>query len=301
MRLTPLRADGLLLFTALIWGIGFVPQQLAMLHIGPLTMTSIRFGIGALCLLPLLWLQRSRGRRASIPASWPWRGGLLAGMALAMAAALQQVGMTYTTVSSAGFITGLYVVFVPILGMVVGRPARPAHWLGATLAMGGLYFLTAGNALEARVGDLFVLAGAMCWAIQILVIDRFAAGADTLRLAVVQFASASLLTGALLPALEMPALAGVIAARWHILYSGGIAVALAFTLQITAQRAAPPAHAAILFSLEAVFAAIAGWLLLDEQLTDRQTLGCVVIFVGILCSQLDRLFGRRPEAGSLSA
>lgn len=300
MRLTPLQADGLLLFTALIWGIGFVPQQLAMRHIGPLTMTSIRFGIGTLCLLPLLWYQHTRLQRSSRdPVRWPWRGGLLAGMALALAAALQQIGMTYTTVSSAGFITGLYVVFVPIFGTVVGRPARPAHWLGATLAMVGLYFLTAGNALEARMGDLFVLASAMCWAIQILIIDRFAADADTLRLAVVQFASASLLTGILLPYLEMPTFAGVVAARWHLLYSGGLAVALAFTLQITAQRAAPPAHAALLFSFEAVFAAIAGWLLLGEQLAGRQLLGCSVIFAGILFSQLDRFFGRRPEAGPL--
>lgn len=299
MRMTPLRADGLLLFTALIWGIGFVPQQLAMAHVGPLTFTALRFLIGTLCLLPLLRLDLLGRRRDSAP-PWPWRSGALAGLALALAATLQQIGVKHTTVGSAGFISGLYVVFVPILGTLVKRPARPAHWVGVLVAVTGLYFLTVGSSLVMRMGDLFVLASAVCWAVQILLIDRFATGADTVRLAIVQFAFAGVLTGALAPLVETPSIAGMVAARGYIFYSSVLAVAVAFTLQIPAQRAAPPAHAALLFSLEAVFAAISGRLLLDELLTPRQLLGCGVIFAGMLCSQLDRILLRQAPAGRLS-
>jgi drug/metabolite transporter (DMT)-like permease len=292
MQLTPLRADGLLLLAALLWGIAFVPQQVAMNHIGPVTFIGARFGLGLLCMLPLLRLHARREAPARARA-WPWRIGVLAGLALVLGSILQQVGIQYTTVSNAGFITGLYVILVPLLGIAVKRPALPTHWLGAALALVGMYLLTVTGPVGMNRGDLFVLASALVWSVQILVIDRYATHVDAVRLSIIQFGVTAVLSSALAMATEQPSLAGLWAARWPILYVGVFASALAFTLQIVAQRAAPAAHAAIIFSLEAVFAAVAGRLLLDELLTGRQLAGCAVILAGIVCAQLDRIL--RPR------
>jgi drug/metabolite transporter (DMT)-like permease len=290
MRLTPLRADAILLLAALLWGISFVPQQLAMAHMGPLAFVGVKFALGALCMLPLLGLQ------ARAPAGpgprWPWLMGALAGLALALGSVVQQAGMAHTTVSNAGFITGLYVIMVPILGIAVRRPARAAHWVGALLAVAGMYLLTITASAGMRTGDLLVLASAFFWSIQILIIDRFALQVDAVRLSLIQFVFAAALAGGLGLLIEAPSWAGIWAARWSILYVGVFSGAIAFTLQIVAQRAAPAAHAAIIFSLEAVFAAVAGRVALDEQLTARQLAGCSVILAGILCAQLERITGR---------
>lgn len=292
MQLTPLRADGLLLFAALLWGIAFVPQQVAMDHIGPVTFIGVRFGLGLVCMLPLLRLGARRKATGGAPA-WPWRIGVLAGLALVVGAILQQIGVKHTTVSNAGFITGLYVILVPLLGIAVKRPALPTHWLGAALALAGMYLLTMSGPVGVSRGDLFVLASALVWSVQILIIDRYAGHVDAVRLSIIQFGVTAVLSSALAVGVEQPSLAGLWAARWPILYVGVFSSAIAFTLQIVAQRAAPAAHAAIIFSLEAVFAAVAGRLLLDEQLTGRQLAGCAVILAGILCAQLDRIMARR--------
>jgi drug/metabolite transporter (DMT)-like permease len=292
MQLTPLRADGLLLLAALLWGISFVPQQVAMTHIGPVTFIGVRFGLGLLCMLPLLRLHTRRDAAVTAPA-WPWRSGVLAGLALLLGSILQQVGIKHTTVSNAGFITGLYVILVPILGIAVKRPALPVHWLGAALALVGMYLLTVTGPLGMNQGDLFVLASALVWSVQILIIDRYATHVDPVRLSIIQFGVAAALSSGLALVTEQPSLAGLWAARWPIFYVGVFSSAIAFTLQIVAQRAAPAAHAAIIFSLEAVFAAVAGRLLLDEQLTARQLAGCAVILGGIVCAQLDRII--RPR------
>jgi drug/metabolite transporter (DMT)-like permease len=297
MRLTPLKADAVLLLAALLWGIAFVPQRLAMEHVGPLTFVGAKFALGALCMLPLLGRKaRSSARaRAGAAPRWPWRMGALAGLALALGSVIQQAGVEHTTVSNAGFITGLYVIMVPLLGVAVRRPARVAHWMGALLAVLGMYLLTITESSGVRMGDLLVLVAAFLWSIQILVIDhllRFAPDVDAVRLSLIQFAFTAVLSGGLGLLIEAPSWTGVWAARWSILYVGVFSGAIAFTLQIVAQRAAPAAHAAIIFSLEAVFAAIAGRVALDEQLTARQLAGCGVILAGILCSQLERITGR---------
>jgi drug/metabolite transporter (DMT)-like permease len=294
MRLNPLRADAILLLAALLWGIAFVPQQLGMAHVGPLTFVGAKFALAALCMLPLL----GRKARAGAAPRWPWLMGALAGLALALGSVIQQAGVEHTTVSNAGFITGLYVIMVPILGIAVRRPARAAHWAGALLAVLGMYLLTMTESAGMRMGDLLVLASAFFWSIQILLIDhighfgRFAPDVDAVRLSVIQFVFTAVLSGGLGLLIESPTWAGVWAARWSILYVGVFSGAIAFTLQIVAQRAAPAAHAAIIFSLEAVFAAVAGRVVLDEQLTARQLAGCGVILAGILCSQLERITGR---------
>jgi drug/metabolite transporter (DMT)-like permease len=246
-------------------------------------------------MLPLLRLGGRKDAAGPAPA-WPWRIGVLAGLALGLGAFAQQVGVKHTTVSNAGFITGLYVILVPLLGVAVKRPALPTHWLGAALALAGMYLLTVTGPVGVNQGDLFVLASAFVWSVQILLIDRYAGHVDAIRLSILQFAITAALASGLALIVEQPSLAGLWAARWPILYVGVFPSAIAFTLQTVAQRAAPAAHAAIIFSLEAVFAAVAGRVLLDEQLTGRQLAGCAVILAGIVCAQLDRILTRRASA-----
>ncbi len=280
-----LRSDLLLLLAAAIWGFAFVAQRLGMEHTGPLTFNGARFALGALALLPLIWRQRRRPiARGDAPSEL--RRGLVLGLVLCGGATLQQAGLVYTTAGKAGFITGLYVVLVPLLGLGVGARTRGATWLGAVLAVGGLYLLSISGRLRMDLGDLLVLGSALFWAVHVLLIGRWAPATDPVRLACLQFAicSAASLGGAFL--LESPAWSQLRGAAGPILYAGLMSTAVAYTLQVVAQRQAPPAHAAIILSLEAVFAVLGGGVLLGERLTGRGWAGCALMLAGMILSQI---------------
>jgi drug/metabolite transporter (DMT)-like permease len=207
-------------------------------------------------------------------------------MAIFAGASLQQIGLVYTTAGKAGFITGLYVVIVPILGLLWGQRTNAGTWGGALLAAAGMYLLSVNEDFSIAYGDLLELAGAVMWACHIHLIGWLSPKTDPLRLAFVQFmvcALASLLTAA---AIESATLTAILAAALPILYGGALSVGVAYTLQVVAQRHAHPAHAAILLSLEAVFAAVGGWLVLKEVMTGRGIAGCTLMFSGMLVSQL---------------
>ena len=276
-----LRADLLLLLTAAIWGFSFVAQRTGMDHVGPFTFNAARFLAGSLVLVPVMLLSDRRrpaddlsttGFAASsvIPrrSSLLW-GGLVAGAVLFAAAAFQQAGIASTTAGKTGFITSLYVVLVPLLGLAVGIRPPFVVWVGAVLAVVGLYFLTIEGEFAMSRGDLLVLAGAVMWAVHFLVLGRFSPGLAPVRLAFVLFVAD-----------------GLRAAAAAILLSGIFSIGVGYTLQVAAQRHAPPADAAIILSLEAVFAVVGGWLLLDEQLTQRALFGCALMLAGILISQI---------------
>lgn len=283
-----LKAEMLLLLAAIIWGFAFVAQRVGMDHVGPFTYNGVRFMLGALSLLPLLWL----GRRAAAPISpGGWRpilgGGLLAGLILFAGASLQQVGIVYTTAGKAGFITGLYVVIVPLLGLLWGHRTPWSTWIGAALALAGLYLLTLTDDLTLAEGDGLVLIGALFWAAHVLVIGWLSGRhIEPVLLACLQFVVCAVLSLATAAATETVTLAGLWGGAMPILYGGLLSVGVAYTLQVVAQRDAPPAHAAIILSLETVFAALGGWLLLDEILSGRGLLGCALMFAGMLLSQL---------------
>jgi drug/metabolite transporter (DMT)-like permease len=292
-----LRSDLLLLLAAAIWGFAFVAQRLGMEHTGPLTFNGVRFALGAVALLPLIWWRRRRvaGRATTQcagapppppPAGLPWRRGLILGLVLCGGATLQQAGLVYTTAGKAGFITGLYVVLVPLLGLGLGQRTRRATWLGAILAAGGLYLLSVTGRLHMELGDLLVLGGALFWAVHVLLIGRWAPGNDPVQLAGLQFAvcSALSLVGAFL--LEDPAWSQLHGALWPILYAGLMSTGVAYTLQVVAQRHAPPAHAAIILSLESVFAVLGGGVILGERLALRGWAGCALMLAGMILSQL---------------
>lgn len=293
-----LRANLLLLLTAVIWGFAFVAQRSGMEHVGPFTFNAIRFFIGGLVLIPLMTGLDQR-RRASGQVVVPLRqrallaGGLLAGAVIFAAATLQQMGIVYTTAGKAGFITSLYVVLVPLLGLALGHRPSAAVWIGAVLATVGLYFLTIEGGFIMAWGDLLVLVGAFLWAGHVLLIGRLSPGTDPVKLAFLQFMACAILSALAAVLTESVTSNDVRAALAPILYAGIMSVGVGYTLQVIAQGHTRPADAAIILSLEAVFAVIGGWFLLGEQLSARALFGCGLMLAGILISQL---VGRPEDA-----
>lgn len=213
------------------------------------------------------------------------RGGLILGLVLFGGATFQQYGMVYTTASNAGFITGLYVVIVPILGLLRKQYPHFTIWIAALLAAVGLYLLSVTEGFSIFFGDLLVLIGAVFWAVHVVIIGVLSPKVSALKLALIQYLVCSVLSTILALTTEQNTLEGVLDASIPILYGGLLSVGIAYTLQVIAQKKAPPAHAAIILSLEAVFAALGGWIILNEQLGGRELAGCALMMLGILVAQ----------------
>lgn len=291
MKTETFKADLLLLLTAAIWGFAFVAQRVGMEYIGPFLFNGIRFALGSVFLLPFIWLGMGNGRPAtasSPPASPGARlsGSLLAGIWLFGGASLQQVGIVYTTAGKAGFITGLYVILVPIIGWRLGRRTSSGTWVGAVLAVVGLYLLSVTEQFTVERGDFLVFLSAFMWAGHVLWISWLSPRMNTLVLASTQFAVCSVLSVLTAFATEPVVLASIQDAAVPILYGGLCSVGIAYTLQVVAQRDAHPAHASILLSMEGAFAVLGGWLLLEETLSLRGLVGCALMLTGMLVSQL---------------
>ena len=277
-----LKYDILLLLTASIWGFAFVAQRVGMEHIGPFVFNGIRFTLGALVLIPFLFNkdQNTKNFKTTLI------GGIYAGIALFLGSSLQQVGIVYTTAGNAGFITGLYVVIVPIFGIFLGHKTGKANWVGVFLAVIGLYLLSVNEAWHIQKGDFLVLLSAFFWALHVHIIAHFSPKIRSGQLAFIQYAVcalASLITAVLFESFSMEL---ITKAAIPILYGGIMSVGVAYSLQIVAQKHTPPSHAAIILSLEAVFAVFGGWLLLQEMISLRGFVGCVLMLAGMLVSQL---------------
>jgi len=281
-----LRADLLMLITAMIWGSAFVAQRMGMDHIGPYLFSGLRFVLGSLVLLPLLMLRKPAGAAAQPLNRGLWIGGGLMGLALALGINLQQVGLLFTSVTNSGFITGLYVIIVPLLGLLFGQRAGFGIWLGAALAVVGMFLLSVGENFQVASGDWLQLAGAFVWGAHVLLVGFFASRYDAIRLSAIQFAVCALISLGLAAAFEDIRWDAILAAAPAVIYGGLISVGVGYTLQVIAQKDAIASHAAIILSLEAVFAALAGALFLDEALQLRGYLGCALMLAGMLVAQL---------------
>lgn len=294
-----LKSNLLLLLTAAIWGFAFVAQRVGMDYVEPFTFNGIRFALGSVSLLPLM-LYYKNGRKDADNSSQQTKSslsvGLLAGAVLFIAASLQQVGLVYTTAGKAAFITGLYIVLVPVAGIFLRHSITASVWLGSLLAITGLYFLTVREGFTMAYGDLLELIGTFFWAAHILLIGRFSRTTDTLKLAFSQFLTCSLLSLGTALFIENINLNGLLQAAIPLLYGGVCSVGIAYTLQILGQKNASPSHAAIIMSMETVFGALGGYLILSERLELQELLGCALMLAGMLLSQMQNPRPQKVEA-----
>ncbi len=292
-----LRSNLFLLLTAAIWGFAFVAQRVGIKYVGTFTFNGIRFALGGLSLIPLILFFDYRSK-AKISADKDntntnkkelYLAGFLAGLCLFIAATLQQIGLIETTAGKAAFITGLYIVLVPILGMFFKQRVGIFTWIGAVTAVVGLYFLSVNENFSLSKGDLFELIGAFFWAVHILLIGYFSPRVDALKLSCMQFFVCSLLSLVTAICVEKITLSGIMQASTPILYGGLLSVGVAYTLQVIGQKNANPSHAALILSLETVFAALGGFILLNERLNTIGFIGCILMFSGMIFSQMQSL------------
>ena len=285
-----LKGSLLLLLGTAIWGCAFVAQSVAMDHIGPFTFQVGRSILAVAVLVPVAALF-DRGRRdgSTFFGRWTdkklWKTGLLCGLALFVASGLQQMGMVHTDPGKAGFLTAMYIVLVPVLGLVLGRRPGILVWISVGLAAAGLYLLSWVGAAEINIGDVYLIGCALAYAVQITLVDRLSPGLDGVRLNCIQFFVVAVLSAGVMIATETPTWPGVFACTGALLYTGILSSAVGFTLQILGQQRVASEKAALIMSLESVFAVLAGWLILSQTLTGAETIGCCLVFVAVILSQ----------------
>ena len=279
----------LLVLTALIWGCAFVAQSVGMGFVGPFTFNMARLLIGAIVLLPVIWFmdrQRKTGAEKGAGQKTLIIGGICCGIALAVASTLQQWGILFTTVGKAGFITAMYIVIVPLLGIFIGKKVRPLIIGCVAIAVVGFYFLCMTESLRLGLGDFLVLLCAIAFSIHILVIDHFSPKVDGVKMSAIQFLTAAIISAVPTLLWEQPVLTEILQAWQPVLYAGVMSCGVAYTLQIIAQKNADPTVASLLLSLESVFSVLAGWVLLGQGLSLKEMFGCVLIFCAIILAQL---------------
>ena len=289
----------LLFLTAFILGTAFVAQSVGMDHIGPFTFNAVRSLVGGLALIPVILVfnrRKSPARRQTEGANRKvlLLGGVCCGLALGVASCLQQVGMQYTTVGKAGFLTALYIVIVPILGLFFRRKAGAKLWVSVAIAIVGLYLLCMSGSLRLQLGDFLVLLCALAFSVHIMVIDHFTTQVDGVQMSCIQFFVAAAFSAVCMLFTEGVPDPGAVAISWvPILYAGVLSSGVGYTLQIVGQKGVNPTAASLVLSLESVISVLAGWVILGQSMSPREILGCVLMFCAILLAQLpDRK--RRP-------
>ena len=283
----------ILLIIALIWGAAFVAQSAGMDYIGPFTFNCARSILGGIVLIPVIYVldkkkkkEVSQGKEVVQNKKTLIIGGVCCGFFLMLGSSLQQIGIQYTTAGKAGFITALYILIVPILGLAVGKKAGIKVWIGVVLAVIGMYFLCMTSGLSIAKGDFYILLGSVAFSFHILVIDHFSPKADGVRIACTQFFITGVLSAIPMFLFETPRLSDIFAAAVPVLYAGVLSSGVAYTLQIVAQKDADPTVASLILSLESVFSVLGGWVILGQKLSIREIAGCILMFSAIILAQL---------------
>lgn len=291
MKKNKLRGSLCLLLTTVIWGFAFIAQSVGMDLIGPFTFQASRCILAVLFLVPCSFLLElgSGGVRESLK-KWKdpqlWKTGLICGLALFFASSMQQVGLVYTDAGKAGFITAMYIVLVPILGLFLGQKPPRSAVFSVVLAVIGLYLLSCLGVTEVNRGDLLLMGCALCFAVQITCIDRLAGTLDGLRLNCVQCLVVIALSLPCIGLTETVDVENLIACRYPLLFAGVLSMGIAYSLQIVGQKDVEPTTASLIMSLESVFAVIGGWWLLGERMAPQEMLGCGLVFAAVVISQL---------------
>lgn len=297
MRKTEVGSSALLFLAAFIWGVAFVAQSMGMEYVGPFTFNGCRFLLGGLVLTPVAILREKKYRKQESykslsktekkkHVSVTFLGGLCCGIAICIASSFQQVGMLYTSVGKAGFITALYIVLVPVLGIFLKKKVAPMVWVGIVLAAIGTYFLCITESFSVNQGDMLIFACAVCFSFHILIIDYFAPKADGVALSCLQFWFSGIVSMVIALLSENPEVGTIFLAAGPILYAGVMSCGVAYTLQILGQKHMKPAIASLILSSESVISVLAGWLILKEVMTAKQLWGCVLVFLAVILAQI---------------
>lgn len=290
---TKVRNSCLLFLTACIWGSSFVAQSVGMDYIGPYTFNCLRFLIGSLVLLPVIFFsqhrkkdQKDRSKDRTLQKKEMLCGGIVCGVVLCIASTLQQIGIIYTTAGKAGFLTAMYIVLVPVLGLFLKRKAGLQLWISVGLALIGLYLLCMKGTFSLNGGDVLLILCAVGFSVHIMVVDYFSPKLDGTILSCIQFLVAGLISGIGMLSSEQFDWHMVLLAAKPILYSGVLSCGVGYTLQVIAQKGLNPTIASLLMSLESVVSVIAGFLVLHEVLSGRELLGCVFMFAAVILAQI---------------
>ena len=289
-----IRQSLLLLLTATIWGVAFVSQSVGMDYVGPFTFNAARSLIGAAVLVPCIALLKKIQKKEEGPEEVHkkedkrtlLRGGICCGVILAVASSFQQFGLLYTTVGKAGFITAMYIILVPLLGIFAGKKVGLRIGISVVIAVAGLYLLCMTESLRLEAGDILVLLCAVVFSFHIMVIDHFSPLADGVKMSCIQFLTCGILCGICMFLFEAPKLSMILAAWKPVLYAGVMSCGVAYTLQIVGQKGMNPTVASLIMSLESVISVLAGFVLLHEVLSRRELFGCVLMFAAIILAQL---------------
>lgn len=295
MKDNKIRNSGLLFLTAFIWGMAFVSQSKGMDYMGPFTFNGTRSLIGALALLVFILLTGTLSKEKTKAIDWKFTltAGVLCGLALTVASTLQQFGIKYTTVGKAGFITTLYIIFVPMAGVFFKKRVAPVVWIAAVMAAVGMYLLCMTESLTLGTGDILVFLCAVVFSVHIMIVDHYSPKTEGVIVSCIQFAICGVMCSICALIREQPTVAQLQGGMGSLLYAGVLSCGVGYTLQIVGQKGVNPTVAALIMSLESVFATVAGWiaykigfLTTDQSLTARQIAGCVIVFAAVILVQL---------------
>lgn len=280
-----------LLLATVIWGSAFVAQSVGMDHVGPYTFQAIRCAMAAIGLVPVIAIfdaGKNDGKNfiSRFADKKLWMAGVLAGIPLCFAANLQQIGILYTDAGKSAFLTAMYIIFVPLIGIFLKRRPSPMIPVCVLLAAIGLYFLSCAGVSGINIGDICLLLCALAFAVQITVIDRFAQIVDPLRLNCIQAGVCAAGSALVMLFTEAPTLCGIAGSWWPMCYAGFLSMGVAYSLQIIGQKHLDPAPASLIMSLESVFAALSGWIFLQETMTFEESVGCILVFLAVILSQI---------------
>lgn len=279
------------MIATVIWGSAFVSQSVAMKYIGPFTFQAIRCLLAFLILMPIIFIVDVAGHKKGFISGWKdktlWKAGILCGIPLFLACNLQQLALVDTDAGKSGFLTAMYIIFVPLIGIF--RKQRLSFFIpvSVVLAVAGLYLLSCVGVTSIQIGDLFLLGCAVMFAIQINVVDKFANHVDPLRLNALQILICTFLSSVCMVTMESPSVDGITQCIPELMHVGFLSMGVSYGLQIIAQKNLPQAPAALIMSLESVFAALFGWLLLDEFMEIHELIGCALLFSAVILSQIE--------------
>ncbi len=282
----------MLSLTALIWGVAFVAQSVGMQYIGPYTFNCIRFLVGFIVLTPVILILRKNEQTPKISKERKERkkntviGGILCGIILCAASLFQQYGIMYTTVGKAGFITTLYIIFVPLIGILFKKKITILVGISTVMATVGFYLLCMSGHTSIEAGDSLLLICAVIFSMHILCVDYFSPKANGVEISWIQFLVSGFLSGICMFVFEKPQIAHIVDAMIPILYAGVLSCGVAYTLQIVGQKRVQPTVASLVMSLESVFSVLAGWLILNQKLSLKEGLGCLLVFLAVILAQL---------------